>query len=97
LAALLLIATKERDNQIGVLEFAAAMQHPKEVPVAKRGELSAALKCAEALNHRREANALSGKNVEPIMELVFGYWNLYTSKADGRVTPVSREDFLKAA
>lgn len=96
LAALLLISTKEHENETAVQEFAATLQHPKEVPTERRAGLEAAFRCAEALKSRREANALSGKNVEPIMELVLGYWAQQKGKGGGRATPVTREEFLAA-
>ncbi|PNG49843.1 MULTISPECIES: hypothetical protein [unclassified Variovorax] len=97
LAALLVVASKEESRAPEVQAFAAAIQHPKEVPLERRKELEAAFKCAEALKHRREANALSGKNVEPIMELVLGYWEQHSGRGGPRATPVKRDEYLATA
>lgn len=95
LAALILIANSEPpDRQAQVLEFAATLVRPEEVPAGQKKALGPALRCAEALEARREANALSGKNVGPIMELVLGYWNKQKGGGGSRVSALSRADYL---
>lgn len=97
LAALLVIAGKESGKSAAIQEFAAALQSPKDVPAERKKDFDAALKCAEALKQRREANALSGKNVTPIMELVLGYWEQHQGRGGPRVNTLTKDEYLAAA
>lgn len=93
LAALLLIGNQSSKDALGVQKFAAAILAPEAVPEAERPSLTVALACADAIKLRREANALSGKNVEPLMEQVLGYW-VQQADNSSSPSPVSRTDFL---
>jgi hypothetical protein len=95
LAALLLLATQEKDAE-QVQKFAAALEHPDAVPPELKKEQSGAIKCAAALAERREQGALSGKNVTPIMELVLGYWAWQQKGGKGQPHPIPRADYLES-
>lgn len=97
LAALLLLATHEKDSG-RVQQFAGALEHPNDVPPEMKKEQVGAIKCSAKLTERREQGALSGKNVAPIMEMVLGYWRWQTSqKGKGHPSPITREDYLASA
>jgi hypothetical protein len=95
LAGLLVLASNEEDTP-RVQRFAAALEHPDNVPDEVRKEQAGAIKCAVQLTERREQGALSGKNVVPIMELVLGYWNWQNKGAKGYASSMSRADYLES-
>lgn len=93
LAAFLLMATHENENA-EVVRFAAAVARPRDVPTDMKSKYASAMKCAAYLQEKREASALSGKNVLPIMADVLGYWLQHRDDLKPHRS-VSREDYLQ--
>lgn len=92
-AGLLLIANQAGVEAKSIQSFAMALQSPESVTDDEKANLQWALACAEVLKERRESNALSGKNVQPIMELILGHWVAQVDDLD-LMEPVTREVFL---
>ncbi len=93
LAACLLLAQHE-DDDAAVLQFTAAVSRPDHLSQADRKLVPAALKFSTWLQERREAGALSGKNVPVIMQQALGCFAWQKAGATGRVGPMSREAYL---
>ncbi|MCC5611447.1 hypothetical protein LC612_33075 [Nostoc sp. CHAB 5834] len=95
LAASLLIAQFESDTQT-VLQFVAALLRPRLLEESHKALVPGAVKFEKWLSERRQAGALSGKNVPAIMAYGLGCFAWQQAGKGGRVEPLSREDYLKS-
>ncbi len=94
LGACLLLAQHEEDAE-AVLQFTAALASTDKLESAEKKLVPGALKAAAWLDERREAGALSGKNVPVILAQVLGSFVWQQEGASGRVTPLSRDEYLQ--
>lgn len=95
LGACLLLAQHEEDTT-PVLQFTAALSRPDQLKPADRRLVPGAVKFSEWLQERREAGALSGRNVMPILQQALGSF-LWQKNPAGRIQPVTRDEYLQQA
>lgn len=96
LAACLLLAMHEEDTT-AVLQFTVAVARPDHLSAAERKLVPGALKFAAWLHERREQGALSGKNVPLIMQQALGSFLWQKAGGNGRIEPVTRDNYLVRA
>lgn len=93
MAACLLLGQYEEDAT-AVQQFTAAVFKPEQLEPAQKRLVPGGVRFGLWLADRRAAGALSGKNVPVIMRQALGTYLWQRSGANGRVEPVSREDYL---
>lgn len=96
LGACLLLAQHEAELD-AVRQFTAALAHPEELSAADKKLVPAALKLQPWLQERREAGALSGKNVPVILSQTLGAFLWQKQGGTGRIQPVTRDAYLAQA
>ena len=93
LAACLLLAQNEKE-ETAVQQFTAAASHPEKLTDKEKKQMPGGVKFAYWLADRREAGALSGKNVPVIMAQAIGSYLWQKHKGTGKIGPVTRDQYL---